>query len=81
MDTYSHVIPGMQDEAAERLQRLLFGATPVVLPSEEENAEKNRGGEQDESSVCRRNRGALCRTRTCDFLIRSLRRLVPARCS
>ena len=41
MDTYSHVIPGMQEEAAERLQRLLFGSTPVTLPSEGENAEKN----------------------------------------
>jgi hypothetical protein len=41
MDTYSHVIPGMQEEAAGRLQRLLFGSTPVTLPSEEENVEKN----------------------------------------
>jgi hypothetical protein len=41
MDTYSHVIPGMQEEAAERLQRLLFGSTPVTLPSEAENAENN----------------------------------------
>jgi hypothetical protein len=43
MDTYSHVIPGMQEEAAGRLQRLLFGSTPVALPSEEEYAEKNEG--------------------------------------
>jgi integrase len=41
MDTYSHVIPGMQEEVAERLQQLLFGSTSVTLPSEEENAEKN----------------------------------------
>jgi len=41
MDTYSHVIPGMQEEAAERLQRLLFDSTPVTLPSEAENVEKN----------------------------------------
>ncbi len=47
MDTYSHVIPGMQEEAAERLQRLLFGSTPVTLPSEGENAEKNGSGEQE----------------------------------
>ena len=47
MDPYSHVIPGMQEEAAERLQRLLFGPTPVTLPSEEENAEKNgRDGQE-----------------------------------
>ena len=31
----------MQEEAAGRLQRLLFGSTPVTLPSEEENVEKN----------------------------------------
>jgi integrase len=48
MDTYSHVIPGMQEEAADRLQRLLFGSTPVTLPSERENAEKNGRGEQEE---------------------------------
>jgi integrase len=47
MDTYSHVIPGMQEEAADRLQRLLFGPTPVALPSEQGNAEKNRRGEQE----------------------------------
>src|SRR5918997_1584398 len=41
MDTYSHVVPGMQEEAAERLQRLLFGSTPVTLPSDAENVEKN----------------------------------------
>jgi hypothetical protein len=41
MDTYSHVIPGMQEEAAERLQRFLFGPTPVALSSAGENAEKN----------------------------------------
>lgn len=38
---------GMQEEAAERLGRLLFGSTPVTLPSEEENAEKNgRNGQE-----------------------------------
>ena len=42
MDTYSHVIPGMQEEAAGRLQRLLFGPTPVTLPSDTESAETNR---------------------------------------
>ena len=41
MDTYSHVIPGMQEEAAGRLQRLLFGPTPVALPSDDENASWN----------------------------------------
>ena len=41
MDTYSHVIPGMQEEATERLQQLLFGSAPVTLPSKGENAEKN----------------------------------------
>jgi len=46
MDTYSHVIPGMQEEAAERLQRLLFGSTPVTLPSEGENIDKNGRDEQ-----------------------------------
>jgi integrase len=50
MDTYSHVIPGMQEEAAERLQRLLFGSTPVALPSDEENAEKDRRGEQEKTT-------------------------------
>jgi hypothetical protein len=46
MDTYSHVIPGMQEEAAERLQWLLFGSAPVALPSEGESAEENgRGGQ------------------------------------
>jgi integrase len=48
MDTYSHVIPGMQEEAAGRLQRLLFGSTTsVALPSEEENDEKNWRSEQE----------------------------------
>jgi hypothetical protein len=41
MDTYSHVIPGMQEEAAGRLQRLLFGPTPVTFPSADENARRN----------------------------------------
>ena len=47
MDTYSHVIPGMQEEAAGRLQQLLFGSTPVTLPSEGENTGKNGRGEQE----------------------------------
>jgi hypothetical protein len=48
MGTCSHVIPGMHEEAAERLQGLLFcSTTPVALRSEEENAEKDRGGEQE----------------------------------
>jgi hypothetical protein len=42
MHTYSHVIAGMQEEAAERLQRLLFDPTPIALSSEGENAEINR---------------------------------------
>jgi hypothetical protein len=50
MDTYSHVIPGMQEEATERLQLLLFGFTPVTLPSEGGNAEKNGKGCQEKSS-------------------------------
>jgi len=41
MDTYSHVIPGMQEEAAGRLQRLLFDPTPVTFPSVDENASRN----------------------------------------
>jgi integrase len=46
MDTYSHVIPGMQEEAAERLQWLLFGSAPVTLSSEGESTEENaRGGQ------------------------------------
>jgi hypothetical protein len=41
-------MPGMQEEAAKRLQGLLFcSTTPVPLRSEEENAEKDRGGEQE----------------------------------
>jgi integrase len=53
MDTYSHLILGMQEEAAERLQRLLFGSTPVALPSEGENAEKNGRNEQEKTSRLR----------------------------
>jgi integrase len=33
MDTYSHVIPGMQEDAARRLSGLLFGSEPVSSPS------------------------------------------------
>src|SRR5215216_2593700 len=33
MDTYSHVIPGMQKDAARRLSGLLFGPEPVLSPS------------------------------------------------
>jgi integrase len=55
MDTYSHLILGMQEEAAERLQRLLFGSTPVALPSEGENAEKNGRNEQEKTSRLRGN--------------------------
>jgi hypothetical protein len=52
MDTYSHVIPGMQEEAAERVQRLLFGSIPVMLLSEEENPEKNgRDGQEKVSCL------------------------------
>jgi integrase len=36
MDTYSHVIPGMQEDAARRLSGLLFGAEPVTFPSNSE---------------------------------------------
>ena len=46
MDTYSHVIPGMQEEAAGRLQRLLFGPTPVAFPSADENASQNNEEQQ-----------------------------------
>jgi hypothetical protein len=42
MDTYSHVIAGVQEEGAERLLQLLFGPTPVALPSDVENAGENR---------------------------------------
>jgi hypothetical protein len=76
MDTYSHVIPGMQEEAAGRLQRLLFGPTPVTLPSDNENANRSDEERQAKSSVCRGIRGALGRTRTCDLLIRSLNTFV-----
>jgi integrase len=51
MDTYSHVIPGMQEEAAGRLQRLLFGPTPVALPSDDENA--NRSDEERQAKIPR----------------------------
>jgi hypothetical protein len=51
MDTYSHVIPGMQEEAAGRLQRLLFGPTPVALPSDNENA--NRSAEERQAKILR----------------------------
>ena len=49
MDTYSHVILGMQEEAAGRLQRLLFGPTPIALPSEDENASQNNEERQEKS--------------------------------
>jgi hypothetical protein len=41
MDTYQHVIPGMQEEAAVRLQNLLFDPTPVTFPPDDENASRN----------------------------------------
>src|SRR5215203_3405765 len=71
MDTYSHVIPGVQEEAAGRLQRLLFSPTPVALPSDDENASRNNEERQGKSPVCRGIRSALGRTRTCGLLIRS----------
>ena len=71
MDTYSHVIPGMQEEAAGRLQRLLFGPTPVTFPSDDENASRNDEEWQGKIPICRHFLGALGRTRTCDLLIRS----------
>jgi integrase len=47
MDTYSHVIPGMQEAAAKRLQGILFGSTPVTLPSDGDNGAAARDEEQE----------------------------------
>jgi integrase len=40
MDTYGHVIPGMQEGAAMRLSDLLFGSDPVIFPSNGEIREE-----------------------------------------
>ena len=56
MDTYSHVIPGMQEEAAGRLQRLLFGPTPVTLPSDDENASQNDEERQEKTPRMQENK-------------------------
>ena len=50
MDTYSHVIPGMQEAAAKRLQGILFGSTPVTLPSDGENGAAARDEELEKIS-------------------------------
>ena len=71
MDTYSHVIPGMQEEAAGRLQRLLFGPTPIALPQKTKTPVRTMRNGKKDLPVCRGIRGALGRTRTCDLLIRS----------
>src|SRR4028118_139451 len=42
VDTYSHVIPGMQEEAAGRLRRLRFGPIPIGRPSEAENGSQHK---------------------------------------
>ena len=60
MDTYSHVIPGMQEEAAGRLQRLLFGPTPVTFPSDDENASRN---DEERQEKIPRLQGFLWRAR------------------
>ena len=38
LDTYAHVMPGMQPEAAETFRRLVFGENPAKGPVEEEAA-------------------------------------------
>ena len=53
MDTYQHVIPGMQEEAAVRLQNLLFDPTPVTFPPDDENASRNNEERQQKLPVCR----------------------------
>jgi len=60
MDTYSHIIPGMQEEAAGRLQRLLFGPTPVALPSDDENVSLNN---EEQRQKIPRLQGGLERAR------------------
>jgi hypothetical protein len=76
MDTYSHVIPGMQEEAAGRLQRLLFGPTPVVARQTTKTLVGTTRSGKKKSPVCREISSALGRTRTCDLLIRSLNTFV-----
>jgi hypothetical protein len=51
MDTYSHVIPGMQEDAARRLSGLLFGPEPVMSPSNGEDREADDGEKKEKLSL------------------------------
>jgi len=68
LDTYSHVLPGLQEAAAERFDRLL----------EEEGVDRNKS--IDVSKMLARTEdldSRPCRSRTCDTLIKSKKHDVP----
>jgi integrase len=50
MDTYSHVSPGMQEDAARRLSGLLFGPEPVMSPSNGGDGEADDGEKKEKLS-------------------------------
>ena len=75
LDIYSHVLPGLQEAAAERFDRILDAEIPaleVALP--EQNFEGNV------SKMLANGEGGECRpyrSRTCDTLIKRYRPLIP----
>ncbi len=68
LDIYSHVLPGLQEAAAEKFDRILDAEMPVLGEAMPENSEG------DVSKMLANGDGVECRpyrSRTCDTLIKS----------
>ena len=77
LDLYSHVLPGLQEAAAEKFDRILDAEMPVP---EKDLLEENFGG--NVSKMLANGDGVECRpyrSRTCDTLIKRYKRFVPER--
>jgi hypothetical protein len=58
MDTYSHVLPGLDEQAAGQVARLILGGErPAPEPVREQGVSKRRGGARDDGGRNRRSAG------------------------